>query len=555
MGSLAPDQRNALYLQEAERAGLHKSILAALYLVQNQPTLKDGETGLGISPANHVKLDQVSTFEHQVVYAANTIRSLIDRLTAAGWQGADFWDSKQGRYSDKFIQALANGYAPPSTDTAAARLEISDHHRLLQAYTTDLAVDFATEQVPSDLAYLDRALLTLVERLPNYYNGLAYQRTALLEMVRLWRKLDHREAAIASLTVTPPPLSDPALVDESYLDPALLDFVKRASPNYSGYPHQREALMRIAQLWRQLDSREAAIASLAHDNTSPETGLNIVDPALIAFLSRLPAYYQSIGQQRHALVEGFRLWRQLDSRAAALAALGISVDIFSQTVAPTELAQLAAQLDRALLDFVRRVPYVYQGAAHQREALLRIVQLWRGITTRLQTIQTLFSDLQRMQTARPGSNDAPPKPTAIILPPRPSRWTLDTIQLHASIIPHGSFTWAEATHGGTRMPDNQATVDAIVQVATMAQQARDRIGRPFMITSWYRPADINAAVGGVSNSRHIVGDAIDFYCDGLTGDQIYWALDPWWSGGLGRYVNFPYLCHIDARRYRARWLR
>jgi uncharacterized protein YcbK (DUF882 family) len=130
---------------------------------------------------------------------------------------------------------------------------------------------------------------------------------------------------------------------------------------------------------------------------------------------------------------------------------------------------------------------------------------------------------------------------------------LNNIQLEASIVLNGCFTWAEATRGGTRMPPDQATVDAIIRIARLAQRARDQLGRPMIITSWYRDPKTNAAVGGVVNSRHIVGDAIDFYCDGLTGDEIYWLLEPWWPGGLGRYLKFPYLSHIDAREYRARW--
>jgi hypothetical protein len=53
--------------------------------------------------------------------------------------------------------------------------------------------------------------------------------------------------------------------------------------------------------------------------------------------------------------------------------------------------------------------------------------------------------------------------------------------------------------------------------------------------------------------RHALGDAIEFYCDGLTGDQLYRALDFWWPGGLGRYKTYPYLCYIDAQANRARW--
>ncbi len=35
---------------------------------------------------------------------------------------------------------------------------------------------------------------------------------------------------------------------------------------------------------------------------------------------------------------------------------------------------------------------------------------------------------------------------------------------------------------------------------------------PIMILSWYRCSSLNAAVGGVANSQHIKGLAIDFVC-------------------------------------------
>jgi len=115
------------------------------------------------------------------------------------------------------------------------------------------------------------------------------------------------------------------------------------------------------------------------------------------------------------------------------------------------------------------------------------------------------------------------------------------------------LTWAEATHGGTRMPPNQATVDAMIRIAQLAQRASDRIGRPFTVINWYLPSASESTVESTTTSRHLIGDAIDFICEGLTGNQLYWFLDPWWPGGLGRYAKFPYLCHIDARTYRARW--
>jgi hypothetical protein len=181
------------------------------------------------------------------------------------------------------------------------------------------------------------------------------------------------------------------------------------------------------------------------------------------------------------------------------------------------------------------------------------VQLWRRLEGRTATVQALLEEVRRMERAAPTSPDAMPVPLPPPAPTRPPRWTPHNLQLTASIVPNGNLTWAEATRGGVRMPPNQATVDAIVRIARLAQQARDRLGRPFIVTSWYRPAEINRQVGGASHSRHMVGDAIDFYCTGLTGSQVYWFLDPWWPGGLGRYRRYPNLVHLDARPERARW--
>jgi len=552
MAKRSPEQRNYYYLIEAARTGIHKPILAALYVAHGKPPLVDGETGLGIAPANRIPPSQVNTFPEQVQYAANTIRSLTNQLTAEGWQGKDLWDANAGRYSDRFLRRIAQGYSPPATDPAAARLEPADEDALIAAYLADLDTDFRAEQLPQNLSYLDRALLAFVERVPFNYNRLAFQRQALLEAVRLWRKLDTHQAVAMALKV---PEADGS-VDEEALDKALLEFVKQADRYFSGYPNQREALIRLVQLWRELDSREAAIQSLSAEAPySNETNLELVDPALIAFVQRIPEYYRGRGDQRFALTEAYRVWQGLDSRTSAIRDLGLDPQALANNADnPAAMAAAAAQLDRALLTFWADVPTRYEGTENQREALIRLVTIWRRMEGRIPAIQSLFDDLRRMERANRNSVDAMPPPVSRVPPPRPDRWTPDNIQLDAAIIPGGSFTWAEATRGGTRIPPDQATVDAIIRIALLAQEARDRIGRPFFITSWYRPPEINLRVGGASVSRHIVGDAIDFYCDGLTGRQLYWALDPWWLGGLGRYTQYPYLCHLDARGYRARWV-
>ncbi|MDB9314919.1 D-Ala-D-Ala carboxypeptidase family metallohydrolase [Spirulina sp. CS-785/01] len=545
MTHLTPDQRNYYYLLEADRAGIHKPILAALYRVHQFPDLADGEKGLGILPTPQVPEIQLNSFPKQVQYAANVVRAQTNALEKQGWQGTDIWNSGEGRYSDRFLAILADGYTPNKSDTDTAKLQPSDPEQLRVAYLNDIATEYEGTYLPQNLADLDQQLLALVERIPDYYMGLTHQRDALLEAVRLWRKLDTVDEALVSIANDAQiPVSR---LDDTELDIALSKFIQRISPNYGGYPHQREALLRLTQLWRQLPSREAAIASL-EKSSNPNPGLDIFDPALIAFVQRIPDYYEGTGLQRNALTEGFRIWRQLDSRSTAVAALGIDPNSLTANPAnPETLKRLAAQLDRELLNFIRRVPRAYQETHQQREALIRLVQLWRGLRTRAQTLDSLKEDLKRLEQQRN------PEPPVVVTPKRPDRWTPNNIQISASIIPNGNFTWAEATKGGTRMPPDQATVDAIVRIAQLAQQARDQMSRPFIVTSWYRPPHINRAVGGAKYSRHIVGDAIDFVCEGLSGNQLYWTLHPWWPGGLGRYTKYPNLCHIDARGHRSRW--
>jgi len=540
------DQRVLLYRQEAARAGIHPSILAALDRVQHQPLLPGGDTGLGIAPANRLPLEQVSSFTAQVRYAAQTVRSLTDRLIAQGWHGSSLWDGNRGCYAEPLVQAIAAGYAPAATDINAALLEASDPGDLWHTYLEAWHTDAQSAQLPDDLSAVDERLLMLVEQVPRAYLGLPHQRTALLELVRIWRRLADSDAAIATFSLTPAAAA-------AMLTPPLLQFAQQAVQQYAGYPHQREALLRLVQLWQQLDCRERAIAALTQD-TSLELPPDRLDAALIALVLRIPRTYQAEGEQRNALVEGFRLWHHLETRSAALIALGVNPDLFA-TVAPspTALKEAAIQSDRALLDFLRQVPLLYQATAPQRAALLRLTQLWHRLDTPEQTQQLLVQDLHQMYHARRDAVEAAPVPTPLLPPISPPQWTPATLQLHASILPNGSFTWAEATQGGIYLPPDQETLERMICIAHLAQPIRDRLRRPLHIVYWYCPENLPPKIGGVFQNRHIIGDAIAFYCDGLSGDQLYWFLDPWWMGGLGRYQQFPCLCYLDADRDRPRW--
>lgn len=114
------------------------------------------------------------------------------------------------------------------------------------------------------------------------------------------------------------------------------------------------------------------------------------------------------------------------------------------------------------------------------------------------------------------------------------------------IIPGGNFTWGEATRDATRIPANVTIVNNIIGLARQLQRARDEIARPFLINSWYRPPDVNAAVGGVSNSQHLFGKAADIQVSGYSGRRVANAVMLWWPGGVGIYSNLPDVVHLDT---------
>lgn len=117
----------------------------------------------------------------------------------------------------------------------------------------------------------------------------------------------------------------------------------------------------------------------------------------------------------------------------------------------------------------------------------------------------------------------------------------------------GNFTWGEATHGGTRIPVSADIVYNIIYIAEVMEEIRTLFGnRPIYVTSWYRDPAINAAIGGAISSRHIEGDAVDFYIPGYHPYDVFDRLDRWWGsrGGLASATGFT---HIDGRGYYARW--
>lgn len=121
-----------------------------------------------------------------------------------------------------------------------------------------------------------------------------------------------------------------------------------------------------------------------------------------------------------------------------------------------------------------------------------------------------------------------------------------------------NFTWDEAVKGGSRIPATPAITRNIISIAQSLDDVRAMLGhQPITVTSWYRPPAINRAVGGASQSTHLLGHAVDFQHAKLRPKAIYDRLDPWWGsrGGLA-WCDRPgrSFVHLDLRGYRARWL-
>lgn len=62
------------------------------------------------------------------------------------------------------------------------------------------------------------------------------------------------------------------------------------------------------------------------------------------------------------------------------------------------------------------------------------------------------------------------------------------------------------------LPTASATVQICRLVFLVLEPTRQTVGFPLYINSCFRSPAVNAAVGGVKNSRHLTGQAADIHC-------------------------------------------
>ena len=110
-----------------------------------------------------------------------------------------------------------------------------------------------------------------------------------------------------------------------------------------------------------------------------------------------------------------------------------------------------------------------------------------------------------------------------------------------------------------RCRDGSDVVMIDESLVMLLQCIREHFGKPITITSGYRTAAHNAAVGGAKSSQHLLGRAADIQVAGVSVEDVAAyaesLLTGW--GGVGRYPvkagRAKGWVHVDTRPNKSRW--
>ena len=113
-----------------------------------------------------------------------------------------------------------------------------------------------------------------------------------------------------------------------------------------------------------------------------------------------------------------------------------------------------------------------------------------------------------------------------------------------------------------RCRDGTDTILIDEGLVVLLQCIREHFGKPVHITSGYRTVEHNAAVGGSKSSQHLLGQAADFYAEGVPVATVAAYAETLLPsrGGIGRYPKdaahpkrVTGWVHLDTRMNKSRW--
>ena len=136
----------------------------------------------------------------------------------------------------------------------------------------------------------------------------------------------------------------------------------------------------------------------------------------------------------------------------------------------------------------------------------------------------------------------------------PSHWRqIDWSNFEAKVSRY--FTVGEVTkYEQQRIPQSDEIKENIFVLAQELDKVREAWGSPILVNSWYRPPEVNAAVGGARRSQHLYGTAADVRpANGeILRFQRWLDLGIWQERALGYGASRGFV-HLDLREGRIRW--
>ena len=106
-----------------------------------------------------------------------------------------------------------------------------------------------------------------------------------------------------------------------------------------------------------------------------------------------------------------------------------------------------------------------------------------------------------------------------------------------------------------RCKDGSDPVFVDTALVELLEQLRAHFGKAVTITSGYRTAAHNKAVGGAVYSQHQYGRAADIRVSGVPVEQLAAYAETLLpgTGGIGRYPAKGFV-HVDVRKAKSRWV-